>query len=375
MAATNMNENPLLDGASGSWSDRDTGESVQYIHNSSPYISSEDGFTTILARGFFKQPDWCDRMFDILFKLKRRKATIKSEVYFGFIQFISCVYAFAVIPAVMSKAGYVQEHTIAATALCCGIGSILSGLTSNLPFIIAPPAIAAIQLTGFLNTLSWGANDKVQVGNAAVLISGLLLMTLGYRPLHQLVGRLIPLPIQVGCAIGSGLHTTLAGAVEINLVVQGDINILQLGQITPEIMIAFTGIIIICTASRYHIKASFCLCLITCTLVWWIYSKQWPASLASVPALSTINSSGFSVEMIIITCDLLLMYVIFLNGLISSLSALGGLTRPDGSIPRGRWIFIITGGLTVCSACFAGAPVLISPESAAGIKVPILTPD
>jgi hypothetical protein len=249
------------------------------------------------------------------------------------------------------------------------LGSILSGLLSNLPFIIAPPAIAAIQLTGFLNTLSWGVDDKVQVGNAAVLLSGLLLMTLGYRPLHLLVGRLIPLPIQVGCAIGSGLHTALAGAVEIDLVVQGDVNILQLGQITPQIMIAFTGIIIICTASRYHIKASFCICLVTCTVIWWIYSGQWPASVAATPSMSTINSKGFNKALLVITCDLLLMYVIFLNGLISSLSALGGLTRPDGSIPRGRWLFFIAGGLTAFSACLTGAPVLISPESAAGIKV------
>ena len=47
---------------------------------------------------------------------------------------------------------------------------------------------------------------------------------------------------------------------------------------------------------------------------------------------------------------------------------MGNLTREDNTIPRGRWLFILTGIMTIVGGLMTGAPVLISPESAASIK-------
>ena len=67
-------------------------------------------------------------------------------------------------------------------------------------------------------------------------------------------GRLIPLPIQVGTAIGIGLLTALAGCTDINVVERGTYNILKFGAVTPEICIAFFGVFIICVAINYRIR-------------------------------------------------------------------------------------------------------------------------
>ena len=66
--------------------------------------------------------------------------------------------------------------------------------------------------------------------------------------------------------------------------------------------------------------------------------------------------------------DLAFLYVLTLNGLSRSLSDLGQLTKPDGSIPHGRWLFIMCGIATIFSGFCSGPPIIISPESAAGIK-------
>jgi len=50
------------------------------------------------------------------------------------------------------------------------------------------------------------------------------------------------------------------------------------------------------------------------------------------------------------------------------MSDLAQLTKPNGSIPRGRWLFIVCGLSTILSGMYSGPPILISPESAAGIK-------
>ena len=49
--------------------------------------------------------------------------------------------------------------------------------------------------------------------------------------------NLIPRPVQVGTAIGVGLITALAGATEIDLVVRGNITILDIGPMTKEVLL------------------------------------------------------------------------------------------------------------------------------------------
>ena len=66
--------------------------------------------------------------------------------------------------------------------------------------------------------------------------------------------------------------------------------------------------------------------------------------------------------------DLIFLYILYLSGLIPTFTDLSGLQRPDGTTPRGRWFFIIAGVMTILSGLFTSAPILISPESSAGIK-------
>lgn len=66
--------------------------------------------------------------------------------------------------------------------------------------------------------------------------------------------------------------------------------------------------------------------------------------------------------------DLTFLYILYLSGLIPTFTDLSGLQRSDGTTPRGRWFFIIAGLMTILSGIFSSAPILISPESSAGIK-------
>jgi hypothetical protein len=126
-----------------------------------------------------------------------------------------------------------------------------------------------------------------------------------------------------------------------------------------------------------------------------------PETGQSVGDLKTINTS------ILLILNLVFLYVLTLNGLARyiqpsevshlakffvisrSMSDLAGLTKPSGVIPRGNWLFICCGlttvlsgyfsgtyyvvvlaslQISVCAACTLGPPILVSPESAAGIK-------
>lgn len=314
---------------------------------------------------FYKNENWFDLMCESLFKIKARNTTIKAEVYYGCIHYVSCFYCLAVIPQQLKASGYASRSTVVSVAACAGVGSIICGLFSNLPFVIAPPTVVSIFLSVFLQQ----HGDNRNLGDMAVIISGMVLLCFGWRPLFQLAAELIPIPIQVGTAVGIGLMTALAGSTEINLVVKGKYTILDIGDITPEICISISGVLIICITMVYHVKGSFCIAVIFCSLVWWIYDNAFPSTVFAAPFADKASTSELhNSRLALLTVDLIFLYVLYLNGLVTSLSNLAHLTREDGKTPRARWIFIISGILTILAGLLSGPPMLISPESAASIK-------
>lgn len=314
---------------------------------------------------FYRRESWFHDMCEVLFKLTRRKTTVKAELYYGLIHYISCLYCLAVVPQQMTAAGYDSRKTVVAVALCAGIGSIFCGLFANLPFVLAPPTVVSIFLSVFLQQEDEGPKE----GSIAVLISGFILMFFGWKPLGRLAARLIPVPIQVGTAVGIGLMTALAGSTEVDLVERGEYTILKIGPITAEVCIAIAGIILISVATNFHIKGSFCLAVIFCSLVWWIYDNDFPGEIVAVPHVDTISFKGIDTSnTALLTVDLVFLYVLYLNGLMTSLSNLAEVTREDSTIPRGRWIFIVCGMFSIISGLVNSVPILVSPESSASIK-------
>ncbi len=319
----------------------------------------------LVNREFYKNEHWFDVMCEILFKIKTRNTTIRAEVYYGVIHFISCLYCLAVIPQQLKAAGYGSRSTVVSVAACSGIGSIFCGLFANLPFVLAPPTVVSIFLSVYLQQHAIGPTE----GNVATIISGFVLIFFGWKPLFQFVAQLIPVPIQVGTAVGIGLMTALAGSTEIKLVVKGDYTILDIGTITVEIVIAMLGVLLICVAMVYHIKGSFCLAVIVCSLIWWIYDNDFPGAVFAAPHSDYASLSGLQTNHIpLLTVDLVFLYILYLNGLVTSLSNLAVLTREDGTAPRGRWIFIMSGLFTIIGGLLSAPPILISPESSASIK-------
>ena len=124
---------------------------------------------------------WMERFF----KVKERGTTTKMEFYCGIVQFISCLYILPVVPQQMARAAYNKESSIAVTAAACGIGCIIASFLTNLPFIIAPPTSVSIFLAVYLQKENMSRQD----GNMSVVLSGVILVLLGYRPFGRFVAR------------------------------------------------------------------------------------------------------------------------------------------------------------------------------------------
>lgn len=138
-------------------------------------------------------------------------------------------------------------------------------------------------------------------------------------------------------------------------------------------MVAFSCIVIVSVALYYRVRGAFCIGLGFGTVVWWLYVKEELTTVVSAPilcfgGLSSVMTTDRWTPIVYLSVELFFLYVLTLNGLMRSLSDMGHLTKPDGAVPGGRWLYIICGASTVISGLIGAFPVLISPESAAGIK-------
>lgn len=316
------------------------------------------------VRGPTIVPEWLGVYIEYVFKLKARNVTVESEFFAGVVQFISCLYVLPVVPQQMAQAGFNPIPTIICTAITCCIGSVISSFFTDMPFIIAPPTSVSI----FYAVTMVQSNMSVDQGNNAIIFSGIALAIVGaVPPLSRFITRLIPDCIQASTAVGIGMITALAGATEVSLVIRGKHTILDMGPLTDEIVVAMAALIIVAAMLHYHVKGAFAFGLIFGTLTWWIISGEWPDGVVASPV--TENSGNIKDGSNMLTVfNLLFLYILTLNGLARSLSDLGGLTKKSGTIPRAGWLFIVCGLTTVLSGYFSGPPILISPESAAGIK-------
>ena len=303
------------------------------------------------------------------FEIDIRETSLSAEVIYGFVHFISCLFVLPVIPDQLESAGYNKKCCIEATAVACCVGCLLSSYLTNLPFVIAPPTAVSIFLSVAIRK---SAMTRSQ-GDTAVMLSGAALVIIGiFKPLTAFFTKFIPDCIQASTAVGIGLITALAGAIELQLVVPGKFTILEMGPVTPSIVIAILSTILIAVALHHHVKGAFISGMIVGTVSYWTYSNSWPTQWSSLPAFD-LNSdfrltTGDSASLLTLVADLLFLYLLVLSGIARSMSDLARLTEAEKSIPRGNWLFIVCGLTTVLSGYLSGPPILVSPESAAGIK-------
>jgi AGZA family xanthine/uracil permease-like MFS transporter len=207
----------------------------------------------------------------------------------------------------------------------------------------------------------------------AVIICGLFLIGFGYRPLARFVTGLIPRPVQIGTAVGIGLITALAGCTEIDLVRSGEYTILEMGPITDEVVLTLSGVAIVAILVSHHIQGAFSIVLVANTFLWWCSQADWPTAVVENPTTdSDVDGTALNIDTLVLIFDMAFLGILLLNGLVESFTEMAGLYKrnEDGntSTPRGRWIFVVCGIASVISGFLSGPPILISPESAAGIK-------
>lgn len=184
-------------------------------------------------------------MFEKLFKLSSKGTTVKVELLAGLTTFLTMAYILAVNPGLLSSefgAGMPFQSVFLATALSSALASIIMGLYANYPIALAPGmgvnaffSFTAVNMLGG----SW------QAGLAAVFVSGILFLIISMTGIRKMVINAIPKNLKLAIGAGIGFFIAFIGLQNAGIVVNNDVVLVGLGDLTaPTVLLAVFGILV-----------------------------------------------------------------------------------------------------------------------------------
>jgi hypothetical protein len=70
---------------------------------------------------------------------------------------------------------------------------------------------------------------------------------------------------------------------------------------------------------HYHVKGAFCIAVIICSFLWWIYDQDFPSSIAAGPYVITVDTDEKNLSNVpLLVTNLVFLYIIYLNGLMKA---------------------------------------------------------
>lgn len=311
---------------------------------------------------------------DQFFHISQKNTTLGREVRGGITTFCSMAYLILLIPSLLSGAGMDFNEVLTATCLITAIGSIVAGLTTNLPFALAPGLGFT---TLFTHTMCQQYGCTWQQALALVFVSGILFLCLEISPFGTRLNDVLPMPFKFALSAGVGLFLTLAGLINAGLIT-ADNNMVDMGALSaPEPLLALLGIFITAVLIMKKVPGALVIGMVLTAVIGIpVGVTVLPQNMISVPVLS-LNTlkPDFSVFLklspIPLFSTLLSLVVSQHFDAVGTLLGVAGdakLTDNTGDLAGQREAMLCCGATTCLGAFLGVSNVTAMGESATGIR-------
>ena len=216
------------------------------------------------------------------FELRNHGTDASREILAGATTFVASMYIILVNPAILQGAGMPYNASLTATVLVSAFSSILMGLYTNNPLLVAPGmslnhmlALAVSQVEGV----------SYQTALGCVFISGivyLLLLVLDRRR-HLING--VPRMLRFGFAGGIGLFIALMGLESGGFIIVGAEWGLKLGPFNAHSLTFLAGLAVTAILVVRKVSAAFLIGVAVTTLLAWPIGRWWIDPLAPQAAV------------------------------------------------------------------------------------------
>lgn len=313
-------------------------------------------------------------LFEKMFHLSSNNTNIRTEFSAGLTIFMTMLYVLIVVPGMLASAGIPKGAATVAVIIMTGVVSIIMGIYSNRPFVLAPGLGSVAFLTV---TLVVAEDIPWQVGMGMVFISGLLFVLFTIFGLRKLIVRLVPPAIKLSIGAGVGLFIALVGFRNAGLVEASEkANSLQLGDLgSPNTLLALVGFFIMSVLLARKVKGHLLIGIVIVTLVGIPMGvTKLPGAVFSLP--DSISPTFFQLD---IKEALKLSYFPFLLaffvpdffsslGTMLGVASKGNMLDKNGNLKDIDKPFLVDAGGTVLGSLFSVPVMTTYVESAAGVE-------
>ena len=313
------------------------------------------------------------------FKLEERGTTVRKELIGGLTTFFTMSYIIFVNSGLLGQAGMDMTGVAVATCLSAIIGTILTAVLANVPFVQAP----GMGLNAFFTfTVCFGMGYTWQQALAIVLISGILFLVIAVSPLRSKVIAAIPAPLKAAISAGIGLFITFIGLVDSGFVSFGG-GVPALGPMNGSNLLFIIGLIITIVLVVLKVKGAIFLGILATAVVGlipifgtWDFSGYAGYNLASIGKISEVafhfdfNLLANGSSVIALICAIMSFTMVDMFDTVGTLlgtAANAGMLDKDGNLPHGDRALIADAVATCTGACLGTSTVTTYVESASGI--------
>lgn len=160
-----------------------------------------------------------------IFKLTEKNSKVGTEVSAGLATFMTMAYILAVNPDILSASGMPKGGIFIATALAAAIGSIVMGLFSNYPFVLAP----GLGINAFFSyTVVLSMGYSWQFALFTVFVEGLIFLVLSVTSVRENLFNSIPFSLKTAMSVGIGLFIAFIALQGGKVIVHNDATLIGL---------------------------------------------------------------------------------------------------------------------------------------------------
>jgi len=327
---------------------------------------------------------WSSYLADY-FELRNHGTSAGGEILAGVTTFVSAMYIIVVNPAILSSAGLPFNASLTATVLVAAFSSIMMGLYTNNPFLVAP----GMSLNSMLAlAVSQSEGVSYETGLGCVFLAGVVFLLLLLIDRKKRLIQGIPRMLRFGFAGGIGLFIALIGMESGGFIIPHSGLGLKLGVFTPMSVTFLAGLAVTSILVVRKVRGGFLWGVGITTILAWPIGRLWTgAGLAGETVLKPVvvwtgwaAAPDFS---LLLQLDIAgaaslahwpLIFVLIFSCLFDSLATCVGVSEAGDLVDHKGNPRHLTRSLKVCALSVAGAGLLgTSPgtafiESSTGVR-------
>ena len=318
---------------------------------------------------------------DRFFRLTERGTSVAQELVAGATTFAAMAYIIAVNPAIMANAGMDRADLVSATALAAIFGSILMGLSANLPLAVAP-AMGSNVIFTYVIVKQMGM--PWQGALAMVAFTGVLFLILSLSKLRERVARDVPETLKVGIQAAVGTLIVFIALRGAGFVVQSQATFITMGSLkNPPVLLTLAGMLFTPVLVARRVPGALILSIAALTLIGLIVPGAGDKMVTSVPSAivswprwpsSTFLAldTGYLLSHFVLVLPLLFYFLCaeFFStlGTLIGVTGAANLRRPDGSIPNATAAFATDATASIVGPLLGTSVVTAYIESITGVQ-------